>query len=229
MASRYMDDSAQMDRRALLGQMRGGRMSPGGSETFDETAPSAEPTPTAPAAPDYTKAGKYLANSPYGGSEKLQRPWEDKSEKWKYLTVASNFDPSQGLTPEFIAALNAANIDGMKWGGEGDKLSLLDRGTNTRVKNTGMDDVIFNYTDGKPGEAQWNAWTDPAEQARREAAKQGGGMPVAAGAAPSSFQGIQSLMPTDMGTYDTLQRRLVEILGGQQAFDRNALIDQMSR
>lgn len=53
-----------------------------------------------------------------------------------------------------------------------------------------------------------------------------GAMGMGGAAAPSA---MSALAPTDMGTYDELQRRLMEILGGDRAFDREALLAQMKR
>lgn len=46
------------------------------------------------------------------------------------------------------------------------------------------------------------------------------------GAGPSSFQSIQSLLPTDTSTYNTLQAKLQQLLG-PEATDREALMRMM--
>jgi hypothetical protein len=52
----------------------------------------------------------------------------------------------------------------------------------------------------------------------------GGARPAPTASGPSSFQGIQGLMPTDMDFHNTLQQRLQEILGAPASGDREALL-----
>lgn len=44
-----------------------------------------------------------------------------------------------------------------------------------------------------------------------------------------SAGGIQQLAPTDLDTYNTLQNKLVSILGGQGTFDRQALLSMLTK
>lgn len=52
---------------------------------------------------------------------------------------------------------------------------------------------------------------------------------MAAPAAGTSYGGVQSLMPTDDAATAEMMARLKEILGGDAAFDRQALLAQMQR
>lgn len=152
------------------------------------------PAPVA-AKPDYTKAGQYANYSAYD-QQKMARPWDQMSEKYKIGTVLSNFDPKQGLTPDVIAALNGANIHGAKFSGSGDKLTVDNAGGYDRFGQGGMSDVNIGF---KGGNGQWGAWTDPNLQPEQpQAAPQqsgGGGMfagssisPMLQGDAQSNIQ-----------------------------------------
>jgi hypothetical protein len=84
-------------------------------------------------------------------------------------------------------------------------------------------DLYRDITDGTgsgAAEAQWLE-EDP------NAPQQGAPMGMPGGGGPSSFQGIQSLMPTDTNFYNTLQSRLAQILGGPEALERDALLQQL--
>lgn len=146
--------------------------------------------PLAPAAPDYTKVGKYTSDA--YDPNKFNVPWDQRSEKYQIGTVLSNFDPNLGMTPEVLAALNAANIHGAKFSGNGDQLNVDNAGNYARFGQGGSSDTITGLHSG--GNAKWGAWTDPAlaaqgQPAQGQAAQAGGG---AAGAFPSIAGGALS-------------------------------------
>lgn len=181
--------------------------------------PTAEASPVA-AAPDYRKTGKY-ASSAYDAA-KLARPWEEQSEKYRIGNVLSNFDPSQGLTPEVIAALNAADIYGAKFSGFGDKLTVDNAGGWDRFGKGGTSDVNIGF---KTGKGTWGAWTDPNLPQNQEGAGLGpmGGMNGLAGAQSNlnglmkgDFQSaIQAALAKLTGDAPNLQALLAQLGGGQ--------------
>lgn len=124
----------------------------------DTTGPMSSEGPQGPAATDYTKLGKFADQmGPWNASnEKFQKPWDQMSERYKMLTIMSNFDPRQGVTPELVDALNKANIKGAKFSGSGDKLSAtgLNQWENYNGRE-GVGDVVRGF---KTGQGTWTPW-----------------------------------------------------------------------
>lgn len=119
---------------------------------------AAAPAAPSPSKPDYTKTGQFANYGAYA-SEKMARPWDQMTEKYKIGTVLSHFDPRQGLTPEVIQALNDANIHGAKFSAAGaDKLNVENAGGWDRFGSGGIGDVIEGF---KTGNGKWGAWADP--------------------------------------------------------------------
>lgn len=122
------------------------------------TEPSQSDTNTPPPT-DYTKMGQFANRmGAWNGNEKFDRNWDDKSERYKMLTVMSHFDPNAGVTPELIAALNGANIYGAKFSGSGDKLTVDNAGGYDRFGTGGTGDVIAGFKDPNNTNKQWGAW-----------------------------------------------------------------------
>lgn len=123
---------------------------------------------------DYKQLGKYADQmGVFSGNDKLNVPWDQRSERYKMLTVQSNFDPNAGITPEMIAALNAADINGAKFSGDRDKLSAtgLNNWENYDGRE-GVGDIIQGFNDpSRKGKLTWGAW-----------APEGGGAPAPQGA-----------------------------------------------
>lgn len=190
---------------------------------FNIDPPAAPVVDPAAPAKDYTKIGEYggRLGAWTGNTDKLGRDWDKKSERYKMLTVLSNFDPNAGLTPEVIAALNAANIHGAKFSGSKDKLNVENAGGWERFGKGGIGDIIQGFNDPNNKTKQWGAWNDPNLEPAAPA-----GSPVG----PSQIGGLNTNGAIDsiMGnsTYNTLQQRLQEILGPQST-DPNALMQQL--
>lgn len=132
--------------------------------------------------PNYTQRGQYGTFN--ATSDKYNRPWDQMSERYKMQTVLSNFDPNKGITPEVLAALNGANINGAKFAGHGDKLDASNlqawEGYDGRQ---GIGDVIQGFNDPAMADKHtWGAW-------QPEGGAPGGGpqptMPFAMGNAPA--------------------------------------------
>lgn len=184
--------------------------------------PSDLTTPVA-AKPDYKKFGKYANYGAYD-QEKAQRPWEDMSEKYKIGAVLSNFDPTKGLTPEVIEALNSANIFGAKFGMDGeDKLNVIDTGGHERFGSGGIGDVIEGF---KTGNGKWGAWADPNLQpeVQAEMPGQGGGGGIAPPSGALNAM-IANGLPDDYGFFEQLMKQAQQAAGGQ--VDRRALLSLM--
>lgn len=197
--------------------------------------------PLTPTAPDYTKLGKYSGqmgawsegdpNKP--GNEKFSRPWNDRSERYQMMSVLSNFDPTKGITPEVLDALNKANIHGAKFSGQGDQLTVDNAGGWDRFGRGGTSDIITGL---KSGHGTWAPWNDPNLEG------QGGqqGQPALAGAlqngmipgGPGDMSGdalmssLRQGVPTDNSFFQQLLEQARQ-LSGPQATDRAALLSQM--
>jgi hypothetical protein len=167
------------------------------------------------AAPDYRKTGKY-ASTAYDAA-KLARPWEEQSEKYRIGNVLSNFDPSQGLTPEVIAALNAADIYGAKFSGAGDKLTVDNAGGHERFGKGGTSDVNIGF---KTGNGTWGAWTDPALEGPAAAAG-GGGMNSGMAGAQSNLDGLLQGNPMA-----AIQAEIAKLMQGGNRPNLEALLGQ---
>lgn len=171
-------------------------------QTTVKTPADFAPTPGTPIPPsalqsgatDYRKTGKYASTAYDPG--KLARPWEEQSEKHRIGNVLSNFDPSQGLTPEVIAALNAADIYGAKFSGAGDKLTVDNAGGHERFGKGGTSDVNIGF---KTGKGTWGAWTDPnlPENQAAGGAAGGGAVPGGGGMGPMGGIPMDALLSGD--------------------------------
>lgn len=184
-------------------------------------APMETAAPVAPAGPDYRKPGQYTSTA-YDPT-KMQRPWDEMSEKYRIGTVLSNFDPSRGLTPEVIDALNKADIFGAKFSGAGDKLTVDNAGGHARFGKGGTADVNIGF---KTGKGTWGAWTDPELEAQAAAqGGMGGGMNSSLAGAQSNLNGLlrsdfqsaiqAALAKMTNGGAPNLQALLQQLGGGQ--------------
>ena len=171
---------------------------------------SGVPSPDAAAVPapiDYTKPGKYTSTA--YDAKKMMLPWEQMSEKYKIGTVLSNFDPSKGLTPDVIDALNNANIFGAKFSGAGDKLTVDNVAGYDRFGKGGTSDVNIGF---KTGNGTWGAWTDPNLP--------GNQVPVGGGAATAAG-GLLSGNPLDV-----IRAEIAKLMGGNAKPNLQALLAQ---
>jgi hypothetical protein len=260
-----MADPELMNRQAMLSQMAGGSaIAPDPTDSaqppprdLGENSPEAiaklnaehpeysggQPlTPATPAAPDYTKLGKYSgqmgawseADPTKPGNEKFARPWDDRSERYQMMSVLSNFDPTKGITPEVLDALNKANIHGAKFSGQGDKLTVDNAGNWARFGKGGTGDIITGL---KSGHGTWAPWSDPNLEEAQGA--QGGGGPMSPplqngmipgqGGDMSNTDLTTSLnrgVPTDNTFFQQLLKQIQE-QSGTGGMDRQALLSQM--
>lgn len=102
-------------------------------------------------APDYGRTvGQYVGPQYFGSYDeaKFNDPTHD-SPKYQTLRALSHFDPSKGVTPEVIAALNSLNLG--TFSGSGDKVTLA----NADPRWDGMTgaDLITDF--GPGGKNQW--------------------------------------------------------------------------
>jgi hypothetical protein len=149
---------------ALTAGPMGTAVEPGRVETPVAQPPSGS-VPSAPAAlppatPDYTKLGKYTTFNA-GAADKYNKPWDQLSERYKMQTILSNFDPSGGITPDVINALNTAGggINGATFSGSKDKLDArgLQKWENYDGRE-GIGDIIQGFNDPNNKNKSWGAW-----------------------------------------------------------------------
>lgn len=182
------------------------------------SAPMAPP-PTAvdtkaPAAAGY---GSAIGNRGYldmGGINQAKLDSGHDSPKYRVLRTLSNFDPSQGVTPEVLAALNSLGL-GTVTGGK-DKFSFSGQ-VDPRLEGYTDVDAIVGFNDpNKPkawgyGASNPNAPTEFSNDVRRRPAGPGMESADMANLAPSAFS-AQS--PTDSNFFTELMRQLQEQSGG---------------
>lgn len=182
--------------------------------------PSAPPIGAAPAAPDYTKRGTFGTFN--ANSDKYSRPWDQMSERYKMQTVLSNFDPSKGVTPEVLDALNKANINGATFSGGRDKLSANNlKAWEGYDGREGVGDVIQGFNDPNNTNKSWGAWQpDEAGPAA------GGGAPAQGGHSGGPLSQADPLLSGDpmakiqaalaqlSGPRSNAQELLQQLMGG---------------
>lgn len=229
--------STDPDRQALLAQLRARREAPlvappAGPDTTAYLAPPEAGGPPAGSAqlgvqPDTqtrsTPPGAAPAPRPTYGLEgfdaqKLQSGHD--SPKYQIGRTISQFDPSQGVTDDVLAALNALGL-GTFSGGK-DKIRVSG---NVDPRFQGVTE--FDIVRGLSGQDN-PAWQFAGLNGSAAAAPQALRQPMAAGPL-SGAGGVAPLVPTDPAAYQTLERRIQEILGGAQTFDRDALLAQLMR
>jgi hypothetical protein len=184
-----------------------------GSTALSPTAPPAsEPAPSSPAA-TYAVRGYDAA--------KMADP-NKQSEKYQIGRIQQKYDPKLGVTQAMLDELNALGI--AKFSGGGDKLTVENTKNDPRFGRGGTADVVYGYK-GQNADTAWQPWFIDEGAGAAPAA-----MPSQLGASSlpaqggTSFQGIQSLAPTDTGFYQRLQDQIAQILGGYPALDREALL-----
>lgn len=142
------------------------------------------PAPASPAAapPVPAAAPSAASAAPSGGLDfsrlqgydagKFNDP-KKQTAKYQMGRTLAGFDPSTGLTPDVIAALNALGFG--SFSGQGDKLSLS--GLTDKGRSAGL---VGDYTDAdfnigyKTGKGKWG-YADPAAEALQPSAASAGG------------------------------------------------------
>lgn len=149
---------------------------------LDAPSIQAPAEPAAAATPDYTKLGKYASQLEGYDMGKFNRAYGDMNEKYKLGLVQSHFDPTQGVTPEYLAALNSLGI--ADFSGQGDKLTARNpkNGQRVRMGTGGTGDVVKGLKSGDANFIRWKPWLVD------DGSEGGGGVP-AAGAAPADLAG----------------------------------------
>ena len=178
---------------------------------------SQTPEASAPSAPAATYAMRGF------DAGKLARDPSEQSEKYKIGNVFKKYDPKGGVTPELLAELNALGIAGFSGGG--DKLTVENTKNDPRFGRGGTSDVVYGLK-GQNADTAWQPWYDENLAAAAPGAGSSGLPPMSDGGM-SSFQGIQSLAPTDDDFYKRLQDQIAQILGGPGAMDRDALLKML--
>jgi hypothetical protein len=216
-------DVEDMEQDEMIRQLQGQRNTARGQETAYNAPPLNAPSGTAesigsapmPYAPEEPVAAKQpgglgaFANKLEGfDSNKLNS--DHNSPKYAFGRAMSQFDPKGGISQEMLDALNGLGMGQVSGKIGGDKISV---GGNVDPRFNGVTefDVIRDLENG--GGFQWAGLNG-------KAAAQGApmGMPQ---------QGPRSLAPTDAGFGESIQQKIMEILGGENAFEREELLRQM--
>lgn len=190
-----------------------------------EAVPNTGPLVDKAATPDYTKLGQFAGKMSAWSqdpnniqNEKFKSPWDKMSERYKMMTVLSNFDPRKGITPDVINALNEAKINGARFSGEGDRLNAtgLQNWENFNGQE-GIGDIIKGF---KTGNGEWVPWSP--EGGGGEA----GQSPMPHG--PAADFGANLINPA-LGSGDFFQKLIEQAkqAGGPELTDRNALLSLM--
>lgn len=134
-------------------------------------AKNAPPPPAAPAAPAAPASVAPVSAAPSGGDFSRLQGYDagkfndpnKQTAKYQMGRTLAGFDPSKGLTPEVLAALNALGFG--TFSGQGDKLSLS--GLTEAGRKAGL---VGDYKDAdfnvgfKTGNGKWG-YQDPAYEA----------------------------------------------------------------
>jgi hypothetical protein len=170
----------------------------------------------APAAPATAPPQSY--NMRGFEADKLSADPSQQSEKYKIGNVFKKYDPKGGVTPEMLAELNGLGI--ADFSGSGDKLTVNNTKNDPRFGRGGTADVVYGIK-GQNADTAWQPWfIDDGGGAAPGAGAAGGAMGNLMGG-ESSFQ---SLAPTDSDFFKRLMAQAGTVLGGDQAFDREALL-----
>ena len=226
MAQMYSDEN-DLDRDALLSQMAG---APG------RKPPTAGPVDTLAPNAQAAAARRNDPSNPLGGAMQGIAPGEPPPGGTKpqgapdlqgYLTSGL-----QAFRPE-VLKIQGQGDDARKTAVQDHIRKLLSerpdlagqvsdvRGEKINVGGRWID-LMQDVANGQGGGAANVQWLE--EDPNAAAAPAGNAF-----AGPSSFQGIQALMPTDTNFYNRLQAQLQSVLGGPQATDREALMRLISR
>ncbi len=195
-----------LDRDVLLEQLarpQNPQMPPGASVLDPAAAPDTPASvPATPAAQTYGLEG-FDAGKLASGHD---------SPKYQVGRVLQQFDPKAGLGQAgLMDKLNALGLG--SFSANSDKLSVANGDPRFQGMNT------WDSIRDQEGNAGWQFGVDSnLDSAPRGAPGMGAG-----------GGGLASLAPTDMGTYNALQDKLKQILGGDQAFDRDALLRLMQQ
>lgn len=137
---------------------------------------------------------------------------DHNSPKYAFGRAMSQFDPKGGISQEMLDALNGLGMGSVSGKIGGDKISI-GQGADPRFEGVTEFDIIRDLENG--GGFQWAGLNGKA------AAPQGApmGMP--------QQQGARSMVPTDDGFGQSMQQKIMEILGGPQAFEQEELLRQL--
>ncbi len=154
---------------------------------------------------------------------------EHTSPKYQIARVQAKYDPTQGITDQMLADLNALGIGTFSANKPGGDYLRVSGNVDPRFEGVYGSDIAI---DG--GKGGWNGWGGTNPEGPNGEALNGGGAPRqtaggAMGGGGSSFDRIRGLMPTDTNFYNQLQAQLQKILGGEGATSRDALLALMRR
>jgi hypothetical protein len=153
-------------------------------------------------------------------ASKMGSPYADQSEKYKIGNIMQKYDPKGGVTPEMLDELNALGI--AQFSGSGGNLTVTNTKNDPRFGSGGTGDVVYAY-DAQNGDTAWQPWfIDDGGGGAAAGAPQGGGSSMS-----MCGVGMPSLAPTDSDFFARLLEKAGLALGGNQAFDRDALLNML--
>jgi len=201
----------------------------GGVTGNTPTSPRAgiEPDPGTPAVPPpaAAPAGNYAMRG--FEADKLAADPSQQSEKYKMGNIFKKYDPKGGVTQAMLDELNALGI--AEFSGTGDKLSVKNTKNDPRFGTGGTADVVYAH-DAQNQDTAWQPWFMDEGGGGAGAGGAARGFPMTMGGgdnAPSSFETIQSLTPTDTNFMKRLQDMLAQSLGGYSNMDRDSLLQML--
>lgn len=219
-----MASDGDLERDLLLQYLQNTRV-PNPNPTAAQSLVAGEPPPgtgyvppTEPATtstPEKKKYGFEMGQYGLEGYDPTKLTSGHDSAKYQIGRTLSQFDPTKGITPDVVDALNSLGIGTFSSEGK-DRFTVT--GGSKGLRGTTVVDAIRDYG---PGGA--NAWQYGVESDDEIKPGAGGGLSMAA-AGPST---MSKIMPTDRDFYNRLQQQLLSILGGESAVDRGALLQML--
>jgi hypothetical protein len=203
-----------------------------GIEPDPGTPPTEAPRFPVPGTAPGDKANAARPNYAYRGFDqgKMANPYAEQSEKYKIGNVMQKYDPKGGVTQELIDELNALGI--AEFSGSGGNLTVKNTKNDPRFGSGGTGDVVYAY-DAQNQDTAWQPWlVDDGGGMGAGAAGGSRGFPMTMSGgdtAPSSFETIQSLMPTDTDFMKKLQDQIAQALGGYPSMDRDQLLRMLEQ
>lgn len=111
--------------------------------------------PPPPAAPNYQTLGQYGNKLRGYDMTKFSQPYDQWSEKYKIGAVQSWFDPMQGVSGDYLKALNSLGL--ADFYGGGGSLGVTNSKNDPRFGKGGIADVVYGYK-GQNADTAWQPW-----------------------------------------------------------------------
>ncbi len=207
-----LDQSKQPNQDALLKQLAGPPMLPGGTAGPDPAMGMIAP-------PQPQKPQSDPSRMDWGGIDKGKYDSGHDSPKYQVLRALSGFDPTQGVTPDVLNALNGLGLG--TFSGDRDKIRVGGQ-VDPRFNGFTEFDLIRGFNDQNNPDKKWGFGGTGAPGQPDHQPQQGGGMGMgmAQGGLNSLLQGdplagIQSAISGYSEQGDNLKALLAQLSGGR--------------